>query len=504
MSLKKNVVANFLGQGWSGIMALAFIPVYIKYLGVEAYGLIGVFAAIQAWLVLLDFGMTPTINREMARYTAGSHTAQSIRDLLRSLEVVCMLMAMVMVFAIYFLSGWLATDWLKVETLPIDVVSQTIAIIGLVVALRFIEGLYRGAIIGLQKQVWLNYILSVSATLRWAGAAVVVVWVRVDIKAYFLWHGLVSILTIIMFVAAVHRWLPKPEKKAAFSIDALKSVWAFASGIVLITFLALMLTQIDKVILSKLISLKEFGYYTLATAVVGILYQVILPFTQAYYPKLTEMATNKNDDALKNTYHQAAQLVTVFIVSVSLSLMIYGHHILLLWTGNLSVAEATAPVLAVLALGTMLNGLMHIPYMLQLAHGWTSFAVKANSIAIIFLVPMILWATPHYGVIGAAWCWVLLNMGYMTIGMHYMHKTLLTSEKINWYIQDVSQPILAIATCFFVSYLLYPQDLNSLAQVAWIIGTLGISFFTGLLASSKVKLVLIFETLYLKYKYLKS
>ena len=501
MSLKKNVIANFLGQGWTGLMALGFIPVYIKYLGVESYGLIGVFVALQAWLVLLDFGMTPTINREMARYTAGSHTSQSIGNLLRSLEVVCFMMAVVMVLVIYSLSSWLATDWLKVEKLSTDVVSQAIAIIGLVVALRFIEGLYRGAIIGLQKQVWLNYILSFSATLRWAGAAAVVIWIRPDIEAYFLWHGLVSIFTIILFVVAVHKWLPKPEEKVVFSIDALKSIWKFARGMVLTTLLALLLTQIDKVLLSKLISLKDFGYYTLATAVVGILYQVILPFTQAYYPILTEMATRKDNDDLKGSYHQAAQLVTVFIVSVSLSLMIYGHNILLLWTNDLSVADATAPVLAVLVLGTMLNGLMHMPYMLQLAHGWTSFAVKANLIAIVFLVPMIMWATPRYGVLGAAWCWVLLNLGYITIGMHYLHKTLLTTEKINWYIQDIFKPFLAVALCFLPSYFLYPKDLNSLLQATWIVGTLGVGFIVGLLASSKVKLLRIFETIYLKYKF---
>ena len=48
MSVARNVVANFLGQGWTAVMNLAFIPVYIKFLGVEAYGLIGLFGLLQA------------------------------------------------------------------------------------------------------------------------------------------------------------------------------------------------------------------------------------------------------------------------------------------------------------------------------------------------------------------------------------------------------------------------------------------------------------------------
>ena len=67
MSLKTNVTANFLGQGWRGLLGFAFVPVYIRYLGVEAYGLIAVFAVLQAWLGLLDLGLRPALSREMAR-----------------------------------------------------------------------------------------------------------------------------------------------------------------------------------------------------------------------------------------------------------------------------------------------------------------------------------------------------------------------------------------------------------------------------------------------------
>ena len=93
--LKRNLIANYIGQGWTALMGLAFVPLYIKYLGIESYGLIGIFAVLTAWLSLLDMGMTPTLSREMARFTAGSQSAQSIRDLLRSIEVITFSIAMV-------------------------------------------------------------------------------------------------------------------------------------------------------------------------------------------------------------------------------------------------------------------------------------------------------------------------------------------------------------------------------------------------------------------------
>ena len=86
MSLKRNVIANYLGAGWNALMALAFVPLYIRYLGIEAYGLLGIYAILQAWLSLLDMGMTPSLSREMAGLNVDGARVQRARDLLRSVD----------------------------------------------------------------------------------------------------------------------------------------------------------------------------------------------------------------------------------------------------------------------------------------------------------------------------------------------------------------------------------------------------------------------------------
>ena len=113
-------------------MGLAFVPIYIKFLGVEAYGLIGIFAMLQAWLTLLDMGMTPVLNREMARFGGGAHSAQSIRDLLRSIETVGVLIAVAIAVTIWVGSGWLASEWLKADKLPLEAVIKAFEIMGAV------------------------------------------------------------------------------------------------------------------------------------------------------------------------------------------------------------------------------------------------------------------------------------------------------------------------------------------------------------------------------------
>jgi O-antigen/teichoic acid export membrane protein len=440
--LKKNLIANYLGQGWTALMGLAFIPLYIKYLGIEAYGLIGLFALLQAWLSLLDMGMTPTLGREMGRFTGGSHSAQSIRDLLRSIEIIALGIAIFIAGGIVLSSNWIAGSWLQVESLPVEVVAQAFVVMGLVTAIRFMESVYRSSIVGLQRQVLFNVVNSAMATLRGAGAVAVLVWISASIEAFFIWQGLVSTATILILAATTYSSLPRPERAAKFSLNALRGVWRFAGGMVGITFLALLLTQVDKILLSRLLSLSEYGYYTLAAVVSGALPMLISPITQAFYPRLCELHARGDQSALVQTYHKGAQLVSVLAGSAAIVMILFSETFLRFWTQDAELAQRTAPLLSVLMLGNLLNGLMWIPYQTQLAYGWTSLAVRANIVAVAFIVPAVLWATPRFGAEGAAWVWVSLNAGYVLIAIHFMHRSILGAEKWRWYVQDVFLPLL--------------------------------------------------------------
>lgn len=468
-------------------MGLVFIPFYVRYLGIEAYGLIGLFAILTAWLTLANMGMTPALYREMARFTAGAHTSQSIRDLLRSLEILGFTLALLIGTGVWLASPWLASDWLRAEKLPVDTVAQAVAILGAVVALKFVEGLYQGAIVGLQRQVWYNAANASLATLRGVGAIGILAWVSPTIKAYFIWQGTLSLVTVSLYAVALYRWLPAPERPARFSAYALKQVWRFAGGMMATTLLALLLTQVDKVLLSKLLSLEDFGYYTLVGTVASVLSVLVGPITQAFYPHMTGLVARGNNMELSETYHQGAQLVSVLIGPPALVLALFGQNVLALWTGSPELAYKVAPLLTLLVLGTFLNGLMHIPYMLQLAYGWSGLAVRVNVVAVALLVPAILIVTPRYGVIGAAWVWVGLNGGYVLIAIHFMHKRLLPSEKWRWYCQDIVMPALAALIVAYACYLARPVLLSKPSDVAWLVGTGGGALAAAALAAPALR-----------------
>ncbi|HAE41819.1 MAG TPA: polysaccharide biosynthesis protein, partial [Clostridiales bacterium] len=393
-------------------MGLVFLPTYIKYLGIEAYGLIGIFAALQGWLTLLDMGMTPVLGREMARFTDGQRSAQSIRDLLRTIETIAMVIAFLTAIGIWLASGWLASDWLKAEKLPLSLVAQTFSVMGVVTALRFIENIYRSAIIGLQRQVLLSLISSAMATLRGFGAVGVMIWVAPTVEAFFVWQGLISIVTLALFAMVLYKTLPHLPTTTHFSLVELKSVWRFAAGISGSTFLVLLLTQIDKILLSRILTLEHFGYYSLAIALTGAFCFFTGPIGQAYYPRFAELSSGRDESALITAFHSSMQLIVILMGTASMVLIFFSETVLFCWTHNSLLAHEIAPLVTVLALGTLLNGLTWIPYQMQIAHGWTSLTIRVNAVAVIILVPAIFVVAPRYGAMGVAWIWVALNIGY--------------------------------------------------------------------------------------------
>ena len=449
-------------------MGLAFIPLYIKYLGIEAYGLIGLFALLQAWLGLLDMGMTPTLGREMARFTGGTHSAQSIRDLLRSIELISFVIAAFIAGGIALSAHWIATSWLQTESLPVDVVRQAFLLMGLITAIRFLENIYRSSIIGLQRQVLFNAVNSTMTTFRWVGAIGVLAWVSASIEAFFIWQGLVSIITLTILAFITYASLPRAERAGRFSLAALHGVWRFAGGMIGITFLALLLTQVDKILLSKLLLLSDYGYYTLAALVSGGLFMVIGPITQAFYPRLCELYTRNDQAGLIEAYHQGAQLVSVFAGSLAIVIILFAETFLRLWTQDPELAKRASNLLSLLMLGNLLNGLMWIPYQTQLAHGWTSLAVRINIVAVSVIVPAILLVTPRFGVEGAAWVWVSLNTSYVLIGIHFMYEKILGSEKWQWYVHDLFLPLVAGIAAAGILKMLWSTESSNLSDITLI------------------------------------
>lgn len=486
-SLKLHLLANFVGRGWSALMGLAFVPLYIKFMGIEAYGLIGFYVVLQGALQILDFGLTPTMNREMARYSVQPEKADEARNLVRTLEVGYWVIGVAVGAVVLAAAPFIATHWINASAIPTGVVQQAVVSMGVLVVLQWPLSFYQGGLLGLQRQVLLNGLQIIMTTLR-SGGAVLILWlVSPTITAFFSWQTVISAVHVALITLFLWRSLPPSGRAPRFDPSLIRNIWRFAAGMSGITVSALILTQLDKVILSKLLSLENFGYYMLAFSIANGLAVIVGSVFNAIFPRFSALVAMGAEGALKQLYHRSSQMMAVLLVPVTAVLVLFSYDILLLWTGNAEIAHNVAPIVSVLVIGTALNGLMYVPYALQLAHGWTKLGLFITIALIITLVPAIFFMTTHYGAVGAATVWVMLNSIYMLIGVPLTHRRLLKGEARRWFGEDIGLPLVGSVAIAVLSRALFVSPTSPITAMVTISTVLLGAMVVAVLAASQIR-----------------
>lgn len=440
--VKKNIIANLVGKVFTGIMSLALVPFYIKFLGIESYGLVGIFSSLLVILSICDMGLSTTLNREIAILSALPHSSQEMHDLVRTLELPYFIMSILTGIIVIVSSGLMSTYWLKPHNLSHDTVRQCLMLMGIIIVFRLPASLYTGGLAGLQKQVLLNILTIIIVTLQGVGSVLILWLVSPTIQAFFLWQILTSILNIALLCLCLQWAMPSRTRRPHFDKNVFSGLWHFAAGMTGITATSSILTQIDKIILSKLLSLEMFGYYNIAAIVANSLYYLIGPIFTAVFPRMSQLVRTKDQVQLVSLYHKSCQAMAIAIAPVAVVLAFFSKEVLMVWTQDPSIADKTHLMVSLLVIGTAMNGLMNLPYALQLAYGWIKLPLCVNVLSVIILVPLILHLTTTFGVVGAASGWLILNSLYIIIVIPLMHRRLLNGEISRWYALDVCLPFL--------------------------------------------------------------
>jgi O-antigen/teichoic acid export membrane protein len=150
-------------------------------------------------------------------------------------------------------------------------------------------------------------------------------------------------------------------------------------------------------------------------------------------------------------------------------------------------------LISLLVIGNALNGLMHMPYALQLAHGWTRLAFIQNAVAVILLAPAIYFATLRWGAVGAAGVWIFLNSGYLLISAQVMYRRLLVAEKSRWYVNDVGKVLLAVLIVTGVARGVMMGDFGDMVKVLILAVTLVISTAVAIVSAETLRKYLSFK-----------
>jgi O-antigen/teichoic acid export membrane protein len=447
--VRHNLLANLGGKGFSLVIGLICVPIYIRVLGIAAYGLIGVWMTLENISNLADLGLTATMTREMAACSVRQGGAQDARDLVRMLEIGYWLIGAVLGGVIIVSASPVASHWLHSSQLPPDTIRAAMVLIGVLIFCRWPVTFYGGGLIGLERQVLLNGIGSVYSFLRSLGSVFILLFISQSIFAFFIFQIAVNIVQTAVLTILFWRCLP-PERAPRFRPELLRRIWRFAGGSSASMILWILVGEIDKIVISAMLPLESVGYYMLGSRVAVSLSATSSALLASFFPAFSREVAAGDERKLADLYHRASQMMSVLVIPATLTVIFFARPLIFAWTGKGVVADQTALIAAILTAGAALGYMVSVPNALQLAYGWTSLSVWFGVVSLCICVPLLLIFTKYFGAAGAASVRVLIGLGIFP-GMAIMHRRLLTSEAKRWAFEDVGIPlIVCIAVAVFV------------------------------------------------------
>jgi O-antigen/teichoic acid export membrane protein len=439
--IRRNIVANALGRGWSTLLGVGILPLYVRFLGPEAYGLVGLYTTIAVICSLFDAGISASLGRELARANAGEAPGKKTAELVRTAEVLYFAIGLGLGGVIALSAPWIVTKWLNLKHLSPEQATQAVRLMGLFFVFQWSTGLYLAGLSGLQRQVELNVVTSVGTTVR-AGGSVAVLWtVSSSVVAFYWWQVCATAVYFLACRETLWRMPGVERRQAAFKWSVVRRVRRFAGGVTLLSVVAVVSSQLDKIVLARLVPLEAFGYYSFASSVAVGVTVFGQPILSATYPAMIEALELRDQARLVSLFHRAAQVVSVAIFAPAAVLCAYSSVVLRLWARDPATAAHASKLVSVCVIGAALNGVALMPYNLTLAAGRVRPALLVAGSGVLVYGTVLALLAPRLGIMAGALGGALVGVTGLLVFACFAVGPLLPGQGWRWLTNDLLLPL---------------------------------------------------------------
>jgi O-antigen/teichoic acid export membrane protein len=445
--LSLNVAANYASKLWGIASIYVFLPLYVRLLGIDAYGLIAFNTIALALLYIADAGLSSSFAREAAK----SEPGQALLDLLTSIERALFSILIVVGAGFILAAPLIVSHWLgSTGGMPVVQVRQCLWLMGVALIPQIAMSLYFGGLMGLQRQVSANLLWTGFSVAR-SGLVVIPIYFVPDVRLFFVWQAVVSIATLFLMRQVLRSHIIGPPRETSshkisgkFSWPALRAIRGYAAGMLGMSIIAGLNTQLDKLVVSKMLPLNKFAQYSLASTLAQVPYILTLPIATALLPRLTNLLQRDDQrDELAALYRNASYYISSISAVAGFGLCLFMPDVFALWMRGQSIHSDTVQAARLLVFGSMLMAMQLTPFQLSLANGHQATNLRLGAIMLLVSVPLQILLTQQHGVIGAAIPWLFLNLvAFVYLGITLNQRFPLVSVR-QWFFTDNLPPILS-------------------------------------------------------------
>ena len=489
VAVGRNVGYNLAGQAL--IMVLGFVAVKFQFsrLGADAFGIILFAQTLSIVLAgVLELGISATIVREVSAHW---HDEPGyVVKLLRSAASIYWGGFLVLSGLTIAGAPFLVTHWIHLQTLDASTAIWMVRVLGVAALTALPRSLYANLFRGLQRMAVNNGVDVGAVVVQQLGVALILAFAGRIVPCVG-WLALAYVLWLLAYLPAVIRVVPWIALLPGFDRAAVRRTARFSSLMTVITTLAMVHTQADKVAVSKLLPVSALGSYGFASTIVLRATLVANAVAEAALPSFSALNHRADRSGLQAQYRRLQAFVTLSTPALFALIAYFSLPLFTLLFNSRVAASLWLPV-ALLCLGQYMNGTLAVPNVFSIAVGQPQISARLNFVALFTVLPLTVVFVTAFGLTGAGLSWVAYHIFAYAYFVPSVCRQSLRISPIAWYRE--TGKVLALVAATYGAIWLFLSGLGATSipvlLAGFFIASLGFSLGAYLLLREEIATLL--------------
>ena len=402
-SLVRNAVWNFVGQASPMLVALFTIPILIKHLGTERFGILTLIWMVVGYFSLFDLGLGRALTQLVAR-KLGSGDERGVPGVIWTGMGLMSAMALIGTVLALILSPWLVRSALKISVALQHETLSAFYLLAVCIPIVVSTTAFTGVLEAYQRFGIINAVRVPLGVFTFAGPLLVLPFSR-SLFPVVAVLAVARVVNLICYGVACLRTVSGLDRRVSLRGALVKPLLAFGGWFSVSNIVGPILLYSDRFLIAHLMSASVVAYYTVPFDVVFRLVLIPGAILGVFFPAFS-YSFGQSSFRAKHLYAQATKYICAAMLPIAVAVVLFSGKGLALWLGG-DFALRSSRVAQLLAIGVFINSLGLVSQSVVQAAGRPDLTAKLHLIELP-LYTIYLWSLiGTYGITGAAVAWVI-------------------------------------------------------------------------------------------------
>ena len=422
--LARNTILNILGYGLPMLVAIFAIPLLVRGLGTERFGILTLAWVIIGYLSLFDLGLGRALTKLVAE-NLGAGKTQKIPALIWSSLFVMFFIGILVAFTASWFLPYLIQDLIKIPQFLASETLNAFYLLVFSVPLVIISVGFRGILDAYQRFDLTNMVRIPLGVYSFLAPLLVLPFSQnlFPMVGVLVVGRLIACMVQLMFCLRI---VPDLHRSIVLDRSILGPLIRFGGWMTITNIVSPLLVYLDRFFIGAIISVTAVTYYATPSEVVTKILLVSGSLIGVLFPAFS---TSFGQDRTRTEllFRRGVKYIFIIIFPLTFLIVSFAEDGLVFWLGS-EFAQNSTQVLQWITVGVFILSIGQVPFTLIQGAGRPDITAKLHLVELPFFILILWWLIHINGIVGAAIAWVF-RICVDTVCMFLMAHRLIRIEK---------------------------------------------------------------------------